>query len=389
LKIIVKFPERAVNGQIVNLNIGLENDFDFSLNKIFVQPLANENFQIIDGGKDYSDGAWTVRDFAPGAKKDIVARVRLSGVKKVEPAIAVYYEASGRKLEIAKIVGATSLFDSGFFAGLKVGDKTIQPGDTVDFSIDYNNAGSFSLADVKFKLELLSDYWNESVAVISAKDFSRLALIQPGEGGTAARAVAVKKYLPNVISNLQARLVITYKIGDLSVEILGEKINVPLSSDLRGSVLARYFTSFGEQLGRGPLPPKVGSETKYWIFVQVLNNVNDVDAVNISVRLAPDVSWLNKFNVSVGDPLVYDPLSGTVLWKISKVPAGAENFGFAFEVGLTPIAAQKGQYAPLVESVEIVGVDSVTGRELTYSVGAITTNLVVDKIGALKGGKVN
>jgi hypothetical protein len=272
---------------------------------------------------------------------------------------------------------------------LKVGDKTIQPGDTVDFSIDYNNAGSFSLADVKFKLELLSDYWNESVAVISAKDFSRLALIQPGEGGTAARAVAVKKYLPNVISNLQARLVITYKIGDLSVEILGEKINVPLSSDLRGSVLARYFTSFGEQLGRGPLPPKVGSETKYWIFVQVLNNVNDVDAVNISVRLAPDVSWLNKFNVSVGDPLVYDPLSGTVLWKISKVPAGAENFGFAFEVGLTPIAAQKGQYAPLVESVEIVGVDSVTGRELTYSVGAITTNLVVDKIGALKGGKVN
>ena len=51
--------------------------------------------------------------------------------------------------------------------------------------------------------------------------------------------------------------------------IENEPILIRLNSNLAVQVYPMYYAPTGDQLGRGPLPPKVGETTKYWIFCEV------------------------------------------------------------------------------------------------------------------------
>ncbi|MFH0815174.1 MAG: hypothetical protein V1902_03820 [Candidatus Falkowbacteria bacterium] len=372
--LVTNFPDKAVNGQAWNLEISVTNGLNIPLNKIFVQPALNESF--------------TIDNLQAKETRKISGAMTLSGDKTINQQVSVLTEIAGKKIEIAKISKTIELIDSNFVATLSRENKLVQPNGGVDFVIKYANNGKSSLSDVKFKLELMGDYWSAASKTITAQDFSRLALIQPNENGEIPLKIGIKKYFAGALPILQARLIVFYNLGKLPVEMPSSELTIPLSSNLGLTAAVRYFTDFGEQLGRGPLPPKIGAETKYWIFVGAVNDINNVENVRVEATLAKNVSWLDKFNVTVGDALEFDETARRVVWQISEIPTGAQNFGFAFEVGLTPTADQKGAYAELVKNIMITGKDSVTGQELVFSVEPLTTNLIADKVGWLKGGKV-
>lgn len=374
IALVANLPDKAVNGQLWNVEISVTNGLNIPLNKIFVQPALNESF--------------TIKNLQAKETRKVFGAMTLAGDKILTASLVALAEINGKNIEIAKIFKTIGLIDSTFATTLVRDDALIQPNGTINFVVNYANNGKASLSDVKFKLELVGDYWSVASKTISAADFSRLALIQPNESGEIPITVGVKKYSAAASPTLQARLIVSYNLGKLPVEMLFSELAVPLSSNLNLTAAARYFTDFGEQLGRGPLPPKVGIETKYWIFVGAGNDINNVTNVRVAAILSQNVSWLDKFNVTVGDALKYDEKARQVIWQIFEIPAAAQNFGFAFEVGFNPTVDQKGAYAELIKNITITGKDSVTGQDLTFSVGPLTTKLTADKIGQLKSGKV-
>jgi len=394
-------PVKAVVGQVWKTKLTLVNEFSQTLNKIIVRPMVNENFQIIDSDKIFANQQWVFPQLLPQEKVEIAPQILLSGTNSVMPIIKVFGEINGNTWQLAQISKNIILFDPHFYTNLEYKQKFVQPGDKVDLVIYYANEGSFSLENVELELEFLSVYWDiqkaqltvgkiidENKILISADDISRLALVQPGEKNKIFLTVPLKNYLPKIMPQLTVRLNSKYKVDGLAVKMLGTKKILKLSSNLRVKASARYFTDFGEQLGRGPLPPHVGEETKYWIFVHIFNDITAVKDVKVTLKLPKNVYWLNKFNVTVGDALTFDKSTRTVSWKISKVPVSPNNFGFMFNVGLIPTVSQKGTYAVLVENITISGVDIFSNQEITEIIPAITTQLKEDKIGQLKGGKV-
>jgi hypothetical protein len=119
-----------------------------------------------------------------------------------------------------------------------------------------------------------------------------------------------------------------------------EPIPVPASLGLSVSSSARYFSTDGEQLGRGPLPPQVGEATEYWVFWNLGPIKRGLAAVDISANLSENVRWIGKQNVGVlgTSSVVYDPTTRTVSLDLKNIPqtTAGQGINAAFAVSFVP-----------------------------------------------------
>ena len=79
-------------------------------------------------------------------------------------------------------------------------------------------------------------------------------------------------------------------------------------------------------------------------FAKLINDISSVENVVLTMELPINVSWSNRSNVPVGDPLVLTQFRA-VSWKVSKFALKPGNIGFAFEVALLP-SANPGRAVP-------------------------------------------
>lgn len=153
---------------------------------------------------------------------------------------------------------------------------------------------------------------------------------------------------------------------------------------------ARYYSPEGDQIGRGPLPPKVGEATKYKVFFILGKTLSDFENVAVEGRLQEGVRWTG-FTPGDGAVLRFDPVSRIVTWKVGEALAYFEaemdqgEKGVVFEIALTPDETMAGKAATLIDNISIRGLEKKTGKFLERNIPAITTNLSRDSKAAGKG----
>jgi hypothetical protein len=346
----------------------------------------------------------TVLNLAPGAEAtvNIAAKIKTAGDKKAVSfeVIAVEDNVAYKQINFNKEL---FVFQPKFNVTSEiVSGSRVNPGDYVDFVLHYDNAGQYSLAEVKLGVELRGDYWNlgnikkESGRIEgnnklswTFEDIPRFALLQPGENGEIKFSVKTREYVSNSTDlDLRSRVEMNFTVDKQAVVILGDYVSTKLNSNLSVSAFPMYYTKAGDQLGRGPIPPRVGEETKYWVFVKMVNDIDPVKDVTVTATLPGNVSWNDRTSVPVGNAILYNNDTRTLTWQISEVPVGPTNIGFAFEVGIIPGASQAGTYPVLLNNIKVSGVDSTSGEKIEKSLGSITTKLVNDPRGKLKDGVV-
>lgn len=168
---------------------------------------------------------------------------------------------------------------------------------------------------------------------------------------------------------------------------VGTSASLQLSTDIILSSAARYYTDEGDQLGRGPLPPKIGQTTKYWILTQIYNSTNKVRDAAFSARLSPGVKFTGKQSVTLGPTLKYDPASNKVTWNYVEMPQNSVT-GLYFEVEVTPTADQVGKNIDLVDSLNFTATDDVVGKQFSINRPLITNILPATDNGAGRGSTV-
>lgn len=153
-------------------------------------------------------------------------------------------------------------------------------------------------------------------------------------------------------------------------------------TNLQFLAYARYFSQEGEQLGRGPLPPRVGEKTKYQIF-WVLEKIN-LPLKNLFAEgyLADNVFWEN-FVPQEKENLFYDPLTKKITWRIGdildKEELNLKSRGTIFEIALQPDESQINQEVPLIQNIKIKGFNALNNQPIFEELQDITTNLIFDK----------
>jgi len=284
----------------------------------------------------------------------------------------------------------------------------INPGEELEYAIYYSNGGSKEIYDVALKVNLegaaidLNQFSSgqgvlRSGGVVWTKDqMPDFANLSPGAKGELKFKVSTSEVVPparalNFGSILKSSLEISYRLESDFGEAYNFRSGVredKFNSDLFLDSLVRYYTQEGDQLGLGPLPPKVGGETTYWIFWSINNNLNDLSDVSVSATLPPNVFWTGKMSVTLGQ-LTYNSARRQVNWKVGEVGhyTGEDwpKQGVAFEVVLTPTAEQVGSEAALLDQVKFFGEDKFTGQFLEKSGPIQTTDLIYDSLAAGKG----
>lgn len=160
--------------------------------------------------------------------------------------------------------------------------------------------------------------------------------------------------------------------------------SVKFDSNLSVSSDAYYYGPQGDQLGVGPVPPRVDIPTTYWVIWQVNNLGNEIKNMEVTADLPAAVAWPDQQSLTSGE-LSYSPVTRRVLWKPGSVGQGGGNYRVSFGVTLVPRAADLGKVPSLLEKIHFSGTDAFTGSVLSRDLPTITANIEADRLSAGKG----
>lgn len=168
----------------------------------------------------------------------------------------------------------------------------------------------------------------------------------------------------------------------------GSRIRLPLATEVDFSnIETRYYTTEGDQLGRGPLPPQVGKTTKYWVFVKILNTTNAINDAIFGTSLPEGIEFTGKQSTSIGPQLDYNATSRAITWKYSTLPANSQT-GLYFEVSVKPAGSQIGQNILLTNSLQFSATDNFTNKKFDFSHQPLNNVLNSNDSGHGAGSKV-
>lgn len=234
--------------------------------------------------------------------------------------------------------------------------------------------------DGVFKEQTKSLVWSPST-------YGKFENLRPGDFGTLRFNLKIKNNLARSSQGARPAIKLTasFKSGGKvqgfeGVDLSGSSLfNIKVSSRLQVAAKASYFNA--AFTNSGPLPPKVGAETAYAVVWSLANMSNDLDKVEVRSSLPPYVNF--KEIVSPADADVkYDSSSGSIVWRVGRVSAGA---GFlnpapsvSFQVGFIPASNQIGQTPVIINETEASAMDTFTDQTLASKDGAITTDLPDD-----------
>lgn len=157
-------------------------------------------------------------------------------------------------------------------------------------------------------------------------------------------------------------------------------------NELRLSAICRYTLAEGDQLGVGPLPPKIGETTKYWILLSPSTNYFDVNDVTVTADLAQNVTFTGRTSAVSESGIEYDEVKRQISWKISKLSNKPNELmppGSAFEIAFTPTEDQAGHAAELITGIKISGIDSPTKTAVKSINADLTTHIIEDISGGI------
>ena len=276
-------------------------------------------------------------------------------------------------------------------------DKTwVEAGDVVPMTIDVKNNGNVALANPTLTFTIPSS--------VSRNELRRLnggSIIQDryerriGSELGANESTSIDLKMPvsgAVVNNGFVSIEPTIRVaieqaGGAAFESSTSLPELPIAAQMSASAHLRYYTLDGDQIGRGPLPPRVGRQTTYWVVANIANKTASVEQARFTVKLSPNVFWQEKQSTSLGASPVYDSRKHEVHWATPKL-SGNTTVGVYFAIGYTPDGSTVGTSPQLVQSIELEGYDPQTDQWIKHSYGPLDISMPSDELARVRGTKV-
>lgn len=155
-------------------------------------------------------------------------------------------------------------------------------------------------------------------------------------------------------------------------------------SDATLNAEARYFTEEGAPVGSGPLPPKVGEATTYRIIWKLNKTVHSLKDVQVDAKLPRSVSFVDVATSTAGE-FDYNESDRIMVWSLNRMPEGVDEAEVWFNVSLTPVAADDGRFATLMNDITFQATDEDIDEPILSVIKEINTDLQNDENAAGKG----
>lgn len=175
-------------------------------------------------------------------------------------------------------------------------------------------------------------------------------------------------------------------IGGTAVQrtVTSAPVRIRYVTDAAFGVAARYFLEEGAPVGAGPLPPEVGRATTYRVEWDITKSFHELDHVTIRAPLSKIASWTGNTIVTAGE-IRYDAEAGEVVWTLNRMPEGVARASVAFDVTVTPTAADANRFAKIMGPSRFEATDVTAEYAVSQTQPEITTDLRHDEYAEGKG----
>lgn len=387
-----EMPEKILVGQNFTLTINYQNNILEKIERVMMAPTLPNDLMVISSNAILKDSFWILENLEPqkSGQIQIIGFLRsMPSPDKIALTLQTFLEKNKEKIPQGSLLKYLTVAENGLnlSANLQDDKNFLKPGEEAMLQIHYQNKTGRNLSKVNFNLNL--------PAGLSASASSIKKEIPAGENGVMEFKIKLAENFDTssiAATGLILRPSATFNYPDQSTELLrsfAPALNIKIASQIKLHAEARYFTAEGDQLGRGPIPPKVGQVTKYWVNWFVTSAPNAIKNVTLLGRLPEGVMWTNKTNVAEGEPIKFDTVTRSISWQSDQLEVTPGNrcpcAGIGFEVAINPEIEDAGKILTLLNQLSIQATDDATGEELKESSPNITTDLIKDNLAKGKG----
>jgi len=403
-------PEKIINNQEIDLKIGYENRAREDLKGVEIHAYWPAGFQFLSSELALVDNVWHVGDLEPGAGGEIEIKGYLASPDDFSNFYFETYSLVGEDKVRQEVLAAQSQIVPPQLQVVAEINEEYEPalswGDKMDLAVSYTNIGQFDLGELGFAVEI--DPYFVDTSRFSGFEFKdgkfyftqEVESVGPGETKQLSGTLYLKSSpdfsqfeVPKDIT-VNFAIESTYRVGGEEQTALYKtgRTTIKMKSPFWAQFFARYWAETGDQLGRGPIPPRVGRATKYWVFWSMGKTTNDLSNIFLQAQLPANVSYTGLSSVTVGDSINYNPDTNIITWSLrdleSTMVGPAQTVALSFEVEVVPTPDQAGSAANLVDWMKMTARDEFTEGEVSYTAGPITTILTADDRAKLLGGTV-
>ncbi len=292
-------------------------------------------------------------------------------------------------------------------------DTGVDFGETLNYSIAYDNQGDTDLKDVVIMAVLDGDYldWTtlddknkgrEKASTItwSKEEIPALAEIKQGQEGMIDFSIKVFPFgAVEAKGKAEIGAYAHFGIGAKAEDAEdGPKTEDPketetnrsntlvakINSDMDFSESVRYFNEDNIPVGSGPNPPQVGQISSYKVYWTISNNLHELSKLAVSMKLPDGVEYDAKDRATAGS-LVYSEETRELVWNVGRLPTSAYQVSAEFSIRIQPDEEDRNTIMVLLPGSKASAVDVETNETIEKMTKAKTTKLEDDEIGRSDG----
>lgn len=386
-------PDQIVQGQLVRGQISYQNTGTFDLPQITVEPLWPESFVLVSTSVPLVNGQFILSSLAANQSGVIDFVGRLPNAEAAEFLFDPRFSFGEDLYKQDRLTHTVKLLPSQIKVTTNFTPVVVTPGGSTVVTINYEHVGELPIENLSIVIEANNQPLVKQEETVVLQSTTRVV---PGDIGTTSMTLYFDKTLDSNTLTSLTNLFATFKtfvnyalvqdgLPPAEVSVLVSSDDLKITSPLILETFARYTSPQGDQIGRGSVPPTVGEETKYWVFMTVRGTSNDLENVQMEAELGSRVSFTGKQSISYGEHLSYEASENVITWSIGNLPAtlsGDTVVSVAFEVALLPETSMVGTTPILLASPLISARDTWTGAFVTARGATITTDLPHDQLAA-------
>lgn len=375
LNATISAPPRMVDGEEATITLELNNVGSENLHEVVVRPKFPPGVIVASSTPALVDGVWSDFGFVPGATKQFVAVISAQNRPGDVPiGFEVALREGGALIPQGLAVVAVKHVQTGLVvqtamdsqAPLRFDDKQR----TLTITVKNMSEKKFRDAKVRLSLgalpvEIQTSEWE--IGDLNAGETKTLTaafqLKTPGADERPPFVVAPVVTVEGTIDGVEGKVLTTTHSSVL-----------PIATVLQATVSASYYSSTGEQIGRGPYPPRVGAKTTFWVAVTLKNRGNAIKDFTLRGWLPLNVRWIDRFTSTLpeGSSVAYDSVTRRVVVRVGELPAEGE-WTIVFAADLTPARADIGKAPWLFLPETVSGHETMVNVPLDLRLGEPVT----------------
>ncbi|MDO8581407.1 MAG: hypothetical protein Q7S16_00900 [bacterium] len=396
VRLSLDFPDDVVHEGNAPFVLRYENMGKPPIGELVLQPSMSDAVQLKESSVPFVDGVFRIANIAQGGHGEIRGSVAIRAGGEETMTFAMKAFVDGTTLLQSEAKKTAHVFYPKVFVSPShdPAHDTLILGTPFDLAFAYENGEGEDILDLAVTVDLPSALFvrdAKTITTMTKREDQSLALTRAGAKGTISFTLLAKEMIDRktLFGTGDPIIHIPYVVSYRRVSSPDRLIQFErtderkIQSDLTIAAFGRYYTPEGDQLGRGPLPPRVNETTLYWVFIPLTNTLSDITDVVVTAELGAHAEWARKGSITLGDPLTYDESTRMVTWRIPRVTkySGGEypDVGMVVEVALTPESDDIGKEPVVLTHIRVRGHDTFTNAIIERDAGTVTTQLSVDR----------